>query len=838
MNKIKVVILFIAIISGVYALTSFVSDSFAGETAVSSVPKMEVVPEIHWQNPPVEVKHHFLPNNCTSCHFQLEHIRAEESGMMQQILEISDKAGAPGNDCIVCHGGNPKGTRENTAHEGIAEYFKTNPGPKNFYPEPGSPWINENTCGICHKEQVMTQFTSLMFTEAGKIQGTLWGFGGLNGYNHDIGNYDVEEVSVHERLGTQTFQDYMAELKELEPQVYPSKMTQLPEAPTADEVMENPQLAVYTYLRQECQRCHTGSKGRQKRGDYRGMGCSSCHIPYGNEGIYEGKDPMIKGKGKLLVHSIQGTREAKVTVHEKEYSGVPVETCTTCHDRGKRIGTSYQGLMETAYSSPFMGDGDDQPKLHSKNYLHLKSDVHLRKGMLCQDCHTSTDVHSDGTLAGATLAPVEIECQDCHGTPTKNPWELPIGYGDEIAGLKNIGDKPRGTTKELAKYLKQGTVYDPIDGYLITARGNPLPNVVRSGDTIILHSATGKDLSIKPLKYLTDNKMLSLEGEVAMVSVSKHTEELECYTCHATWAPQCYGCHVKVDYSQECKKKPDWVAMGAAHDEHGLTADARGELEDYLIDGEVTESRSFLRWENPPLVRNGENRISPAIPGCQTTITVVGKNGEMLLENQIFKIPNVEGAGDEGQLGIDISPVQPHTIQAESRACESCHTNPQSMGYGIEGGTIFEDPSKDFNVDIGSGVGSPLAQNTQTQVNAIPNLNMDWSRFVTEDGKQLQTVGHHFKNSRPLNNEERQMLDRRGVCLSCHQTIPNGSLAVDLLHHVKEMSGTKINTEDHNGLMNKMLLLSAWVQVVLGAFVLIVISFITRRVYLKRTKYF
>ena len=38
----------------------------------------------------------------------------------------------------------------------------------------------------------------------------------------------------------------------------------------------------------------------------------------------------------------------------------------------------------------------------------------------------------------------------------------------------------------------------------------------------------------------------------------------------------------------------------------------------------------------------------------------------MLLENEIFKIPNVEGAGEEGQLGIDISPVQPHTIQAES----------------------------------------------------------------------------------------------------------------------------------------------------------------------------
>ncbi|MFT4753160.1 MAG: hypothetical protein ACI9GM_001039 [Salibacteraceae bacterium] len=830
--RLRGIILLIVLVIGIYSCTHLINNEISGNgewTQINTAPEAE-----EWTPTKVVVNYHFSENKCTTCHGGLEHIRAEESGMMQQILEIADKSGNPGNDCIVCHGGNPNTTQHKKAHLGTAEYFKKNEGPKNFYPEPGSPWINQHTCGMCHSEQVKTQFTSLMFTEAGKIQGTLWGFGGMNGYDHDIGNYEVEEVAVHERLGTDIYKDYMGVLAEKEPQLFPSKMSSLPEAPTAEEVMENPQLAVYTYLRQECQRCHTGNKGRQKRGDYRGMGCSSCHIPYGNEGIYEGGDSSITGKGKLLVHAIQGTREAKVTVHQKHYSGVPVETCTTCHDRGKRIGTSYQGLMETAYSSPFMGDGDEQPKLHSKNYLHLKSDVHLRKGMLCQDCHTSLDVHSDGSLAGATLAPVEIECQDCHGTPTSYPWELPIGYGDEVAGLPVRSKTPRGVTKKLAEYLKQGTEYNPRDGYLISARGNPIPNVVKSGDTIILHSATGKDLSIKPLKYLYDNNQLSLEAEVAMVTVSKHTEELECYTCHATWAPQCYGCHVKVDYSKDCSKKPDWVAMGQAHDSNGLTADARGELEDYLIDGEITESRSFLRWENPPLVRNGENRISPAIPGCQTTITVIGTDGKPLLENEIFKIPNVEGAGEEGQLGIDISPVQPHTIQAESRACESCHTNPQSMGYGIEGGTIYEDPSKDFNVDIGSGVGSPLAQNTQTQINAIPNLKMDWSRFVTEDGKQLQTVGHHFKNSRPLNNQERQNLDRRGVCLSCHQSIPNGNMAIDLLHHIKEVSNPEMDTNEHNDLISKVLNIAGWVQFLLVIISLVVGFWMLRWAYKKR----
>ena len=119
----------------------------------------------------------------------------------------------------------------------------------------------------------------------------------------------------------------------------------------------------------------------------------------------------------------------------------------------------------------------------------------MQKGMLCQDCHTSNDVHSDGNLVGTTLAPVEIECQDCHGTINEFPWELPLGYSDEVFGDKPATGKPRGLSKELQEYLKMGTVYDPQDGYLISARGNPIPNIMKSGDSIILHTAGGKDLT-------------------------------------------------------------------------------------------------------------------------------------------------------------------------------------------------------------------------------------------------------------------------------------------------------------------------------------------------------
>ncbi len=768
---------------------------------------------------------------CLSCHHGIQPIRQHQTKMMKEIYKLGKQAGDP-NGCVVCHGGNPNATTAIAAHTGTTDYFLNHKGPKNFYPDPGSSWINQNTCGQCHAEQVGAQMNSLMMSEQGKIQGALWSFGGLEGYNHSVGNYVTKNPDdPHARLGTKDYQAYMMALHAKNPQVYPGKMTKLPKAPTAGDVQENPQLAVYTYLRQECLRCHTGSKGRQKRGDYRGIGCSACHIPYSNNGFYEGNDPTINKNepGHFLVHSIQSSRNAKVKVHGITYTGVPVETCTTCHNRGKRIGVSYQGLMETAYSPTFDKEGNNQPKLHTKRYLHLKEDIHYQKGMLCQDCHTTNDLHGDGFLSGTTLAPVEVECQDCHGTTKKYPWELPLGYGDEYDTIPAVG-KSRGVADRLAEYLEKGTTYNKKDGYLRTARGNPFKNVVKTGDSVLVHLASGKDLVLQPLKALKKKNKLSLAGLVAMDQIHVHTDRMECYSCHATWAPQCYGCHVKVDYSKGVKHT-DWLASASDHDEHGQTASARGDLSKHKIEGAVSETRSYLRWENPPLSQNGEGRISPTIPGCQVTVTVIGKDGKALIQNEIFKIPDVEGAGKEGQLSIDMSPVQPHTIQKKARNCEECHATAKAMGYGIGGGLIFSDPSQDFEVDLMTADGKVLPQKTTTQKPGIGNLKMDWSRFVTEKGRQLQTVGHHFKLSAPLSNAQRNKLDRRGVCLSCHKTIPDQDLAVSLMSHVAKYAGVKIDNNEHQSILNKLVFLGAWGQLLLGIVVGLGLFFLGYRIF-------
>jgi len=775
-------------------------------------------------------------NECITCHKGIEDIRDKNSDMMQAILKIADKADHRGNDCIVCHGGNPEARTQEKAHAGTVAYFKREKGPKEFYPAPGSPWINQHTCGMCHQEQVEAQTNSLMNTEQGKIHGTLYSFGGLEGYQHNMANYDAKNPSdPHARLGTKVYQEYMQKLAKLNPQVYPKANKEIPKAPTAEEATAHPELAAYTYLRNQCERCHTGGKGRQKRGDYRGIGCASCHIPYSNDGFYEGKDASIDKKhpGHLLVHQIQASRNSVVHVNDINYTGIPTKTCSTCHNRGKRIGVSYEGLMETEYNPTYDDTGKTQPKLHTKHYLHLKEDVHRKKGMLCQDCHTSRDLHGDGFISGTTLAPVEIECQDCHGTTKRYPWELPLGYSDEFKTTPATG-KARGTAKTLAQYLKKGTHYTPQDGYLVTARGNAYKNVVRKGNDVIVHLASGKDITLHPLKELKEKKKISKKGLVAMDQIAAHNDNMECYTCHDTWVPQCYGCHVKIDYSKG-QKSVDWLASAHDHDLHGTTAQMRGTLKSHLIDGKVTETRSYLRWEDPPLVQNGEGRVSPAMPGCQVVITVIGKDGKAVQQNHVNMMPDYKHPGSKKKLpGIVMAAVHSHTVQKEARSCESCHSNAKAMGYGVEEGKIFGDQTKDWNVGLKTADGRMIPNKYTVQKPKIDNFGIDWSRYVDENGTLLQTVDNHWNLATALSNEQRSKLDRRGVCLSCHQDIPKGDLAISAMAHIAKMANVKIDTHEHKSILHKIVLLGAWTQVLIAAavgllFVFLLYRFIQRK---------
>lgn len=735
---------------------------------------------------------------CLSCH---EGIEKFTTGVMMETIESMGPEYKDPAGCVVCHGGNPQGLTAEDAHKGTPAELAEAGGPHTFYPDPGALPIAAKACGQCHEGYTERLTKSLMNTEAGKLQGNLWSWGVIDTRRAVYGNYDlVDEDGKVPSVGTDAYKEYMTAYAEAHPDQLPDSMEQVPDV-DVNAISDHPNLAGITYSRQQCQRCHVGVTGREKRGDYRGAGCSSCHVPYSNDGFYEGNDPTIAKDqpGKLLTHQMQGSRKSVVKHGDVEYSGIPTESCVSCHNRGKRIGVSYQGIMEFPYGSPYNSTGGKQPKLHTKNYLYIKEDLHHAQesrpgnpegGLLCQDCHTTVDMHGDGNLPGTTLAQVEIECEDCHGTVSKFPWELPLGYGEEF-GVKAEGDA-RGLTDELTAEQYFAYEYEAQDGYLLTARGNPFGNVVKSGDKVIMHSASGLDFEIPVLKQIAaDGTWKSPNAEVAMMSVGKHMESMECYACHADWAPQCYGCHVTVDYS-EGKTDVDWITNANNRGEDGLTPDAAMGTNGMTGAGKVSETRSYLRWEEPTLGINGEGRVSPLMPGCQVITTVIDKDGNTVSQNETWMTPDAGGTK-----GVEHAAVQPHTAGREARSCESCHNNPKALGYGISGGRFLNGYDKGFTVDLETAKGEMIPEQTSVQSQPIPSLDHDLSRIVTEDGKQLVSVGSHWDLTGPLPQEMREKMERTGLCMGCHQNMTDETL------WDKVNSPKFVNNKEHQEVMDK-----------------------------------
>jgi len=214
------------------------------------------------------------------------------------------------------------------------------------------------------------------------------------------------------------------------------------------------------------------------------------------------------------------------------------------------------------------------------------------------------------------------------------------------------------------------------------------------------------------------------------------------------------------------------------------------------------ESRGYLRWEDPILGINGEGRVTPLIPGCQVVYTVIGPNGESLAHNVIGRTPpNTEGAGPEGQRGLDMAPVQPHTAGRKARTCESCHSDPKALGYGYQGGKFLKGYTEARVVDLQTATGEVIPSKVQNQMEAIPDLPMDWSQIVDpETGQQLMTVGSHWPKSGPLTEDQRKRMERVGICMGCHQNMADPQFWTD---QVVATYGRALTDQDHIRIMNQ-----------------------------------
>lgn len=406
------------------------------------------------------------------------------------------------------------------------------------------------------------------------------------------------------------------------------------------------------YYRKLCGTCHLW----KQRGDLPGF--------FGEKGggctACHYQEPESKGQlvGAAVEGDDAGDKAKAKKAHPLITKKVALKNCVRCHNRSGRIGISYSGVYESEnYGTPYENGGMSSKKLPgSRFYLSISDDVHHRQGMVCIDCHTRNEIMGDGHNYAHYEQQLEIKCETCH-TPAK------VGITRKNNKLNNV---------------KQGK-----DGWQLTGK------------------ITAKVHPLRPPK----KGVCDFPGHGRM----------SCDSCHSTWVPQCYGCHVKYDRSDTDLDK--------------LTLKQ--------TKGWWSEGRSYLRYERPILAVWGK-KVVIVTPGCQDVITLL----------------NDKGGADRQFSTFTMAAISPHTTQAKGRNCAECHTNTKVMGLGE--GRVWKEDGKWHFAGLDQGVGTPLGY--------TPPLDA----FTTIDGKPLQKASR--PDLRPFNKKELAKILRVGLCVECHKS--------------------------------------------------------------------
>lgn len=402
----------------------------------------------------------------------------------------------------------------------------------------------------------------------------------------------------------------------------------------------------FDLLRKECTSCHLWTQPRGFKGNFRATGCAACHMPYAEDGKSRGGDQaMPKDKvGRPIRHELT--------------KAIPVTQCATCHNGGSRAAMNFRGMME----APPEGRQTftyEQDLLHGHAYTQQTPDIHFTRGMACIDCHTGREMHGDGQIYAKRHYEVEIRCETCHGTP------------DQVA---------TGTTAQGRR----------LRNVFVASKPNP------TGLVTLVGKLTGKVHRIPQLATLSKQPQAHDRA---------HLAKTECFTCHTAWAPTCYGCHIKMDYT--AYRKPVDVAFDHLSEEHAkqgwfrLTAGVR------IADPE------------PVLGLNWRGKVVPFVPRAQPLFTFVNPAGKTEYAFRKF--------------GFAHNPIVPHTVVREARSCASCHGNERALGLGLF--TTREHPKL-------SEFGQPI--------------DFRWDRIVDEQGRPMQATT--VDGARPLNAEEMERI--------------------------------------------------------------------------------
>lgn len=428
------------------------------------------------------------------------------------------------------------------------------------------------------------------------------------------------------------------------------------------------------HLRNLCASCHLGNE-KTEYGEIdeesRGGGCLACHLDYSRNAFDE---LILYNKNKDgFVHQFHPS--LKLPDNNKN--------CFGCHSRSGRISTNYEGWAEV--NDTTLIDTAVLRRLQDgRVFKKMTPDVHFEKGMLCIDCHLSSEIMGDGNNYAHKEQQTVIQCADCHSGEARKTIKVEeFDYESrKISELRN---------------------FDPSKNYLLAEKNSlTIPNVFEDNGKIMLIKKASGEISEarRPLKQCANDKA---------------HKDLDCQSCHTSWATQCIGCHTEYD----------------------KTSKAYDHLEKKITEGEWIEHAGEYLSEPPVLgVVESENvrRITTFVPGM---IISIDRDNRTHNDEIIFK-----------RL---YAPAFSHTIRKEARSCESCHINPLAVGYGRGKLALDKSGKWIFIPDYAPSVYDNLPQDA-------------WIDFLREPKSDIATR----KNYRPFNLEEQKKVLRVGACLTCH----------------------------------------------------------------------
>jgi hypothetical protein len=372
--------------------------------------------------------------------------------------------------------------------------------------------------------------------------------------------------------------------------------------------------AADVHLRNLCAGCHLGSEklnpGPPEWID-RGGGCNACHLTYDRKALAT-LNSLKKGNFKNSGPAFHPAIDLNITN----------DHCQSCHSRSGRISMNYEGWHETTLKPVDVKGRNDLKVLPDKRVFSKQpADVHHTAGMLCIDCHGSSELMGDGNRYMHKEDAVKVQCSDCHALKAYRQESLAAANQETqlIAWLR--GYKVEGVEILLTQKSGQALVNTRVEG-----NGRVLSLIKKSGGTKVL---------MKP--------------PAAVCSEGKAHTRLSCEACHTAWAPQCIGCH----NSYEPKTMGFDMLSGKT---------IKGTWVEYAAEG-MAEQPVLGVIESDKSVNGG--KISTFIPGMIMTIDKGSFN-----------------KNDKREFHRLYAPASAHTTQKQGRSCESCHNNPSAIGYG------------------------------------------------------------------------------------------------------------------------------------------------------------